>query len=663
MEFLIAKDLKELSYILAGRKAFFYRFCDNGFKTKWTGLWENGKKFLEYVAFKVNDVWLSSTNCTSFEMDEVVGTHNYSLRNLEVKESCFVSENEKCLILVLSFKNPAYHPQIIRLEAEIAVNIRNFDENWHEREYSTKEENGVIFVSSSLGTLCFTSIPEGFFEYNPLYKEHYPSGEKQRCFIPGRYFLNLSLPPTSKMDVFFIFCFGEDEMECRSFLNVAKASPFSLFLQKKVEMSRMDGCFFRSNQEWLDELFYWSSVSLKKLIHQTEEATGLLAGYPWYTQFWGRDMCWSVLGLLAIGDFETARSCLEVLMKFQSESGKIPNIIVGNKPLFNSADATPLLPIAVYKYHLYTNDISFLKSFEGQLRKIVEFYEAENTEFLMKNGKEETWMDTLERDGFCVEIQSFWREGLMCLDKLFEVIGESANLQKYAKKIEKKINKEFWNGWDFYYDRIAEWGKDETRRVNSIFPLFFGISKEDKLLNVLEGKEFTGKYGLRTLSANDLRFDPSSYHQGSSWAWINCLMACIEFRERRMEKAFQYLKVIHERIRKDCLGAIDEAWNSETGSTLLKKGFFMESSSPLQAWSCSLPLFCMDEFLLGIKPNSENNIIRISPSIPDGFEVKRKKRIGNDLVEIKLRRIGNELKVKVKSSSGEKYRIVKEPLV
>ena len=78
-------------------------------------------------------------------------------------------------------------------------------------EVVTKEENGVIFVSSSLGTLCFTSIPEGFFEYNPLYKEHYPSGEKQRCFIPGRYFLNLSLPPTSKMDVFFIFCFGEDD--------------------------------------------------------------------------------------------------------------------------------------------------------------------------------------------------------------------------------------------------------------------------------------------------------------------------------------------------------------------------------------------------------------------------------------------------------------------
>jgi hypothetical protein len=71
MELFIAKDLSKYSYILSGKKAFFHRFCDTGFKTKWTGFWHDGKKFIEYFAFKVNDVWLSPLNCISFFQNEV----------------------------------------------------------------------------------------------------------------------------------------------------------------------------------------------------------------------------------------------------------------------------------------------------------------------------------------------------------------------------------------------------------------------------------------------------------------------------------------------------------------------------------------------------------------------------------------------------------------
>ena len=57
MEFLLGKELSEKNYILAGKKAFFHRYCDSGFKTKWTGFWVRDLKFIEYFAFKINDQW------------------------------------------------------------------------------------------------------------------------------------------------------------------------------------------------------------------------------------------------------------------------------------------------------------------------------------------------------------------------------------------------------------------------------------------------------------------------------------------------------------------------------------------------------------------------------------------------------------------------------
>ena len=63
--------------------------------------------------------------------------------------------------------------------------------------------------------------------------------------------------------------------------------------------------------------------------------TGLVAGFrtsgeserPGFAWFFGRDALWTVLASTSIGDFDTARTALEFLQKFQRDDGKIPHEI------------------------------------------------------------------------------------------------------------------------------------------------------------------------------------------------------------------------------------------------------------------------------------------------------------------------------------------------
>ena len=102
--------------------------------------------------------------------------------------------------------------------------------------------------------------------------------------------------------------------------------------------------------------------------------TGLVAGFrtagdserPGYAWFFGRDSAWTTLASTAAGAFDTTRTALEFLRKFQRDDGKIPHEISQSAALipwftnfgypWASADATPLYVIANAEYWRATGD-------------------------------------------------------------------------------------------------------------------------------------------------------------------------------------------------------------------------------------------------------------------------------------------------------------------
>src|SRR5689334_14232870 len=131
----------------------------------------------------------------------------------------------------------------------------------------------------------------------------------------------------------------------------------------------------------LDAAFRWAKIGIDKgLATNPQLGTGLLAGFrtagdserPGFAWFFGRDALWTSLATTSEGDFETTRTALEFLKKFQREDGKIPHEISQSASLipgftgydfpWASADATVLYVIAHFDYWRNSGDTDFLRS-------------------------------------------------------------------------------------------------------------------------------------------------------------------------------------------------------------------------------------------------------------------------------------------------------------
>ncbi len=129
----------------------------------------------------------------------------------------------------------------------------------------------------------------------------------------------------------------------------------------------------------LQKAYDWSRISmLQGLVDDPFGGTGLIAGYnlsgfnhrPGFSWFFGRDSMWTALALDSVGDFQTTRTALEFLSKYQRADGKITHEIpqsVGLVPdwfkaypyPFASADSSSLYIIAADDYVRASGDVSF----------------------------------------------------------------------------------------------------------------------------------------------------------------------------------------------------------------------------------------------------------------------------------------------------------------
>jgi len=655
----LTQELDKKCYLLAGKKAFFHRFCDTGFKTKWTGLWAGNKKFLEYFAFKINEEWLSPENCVRFEEDGATATHFFELDKMKVEESILIPEEFPALLCKLTFSNKTQEEINLEINLEVGANIRKMEENWNERTYSKKFEENKILVSNELGVLAFGSSILGKDILSSYYKEHYP-GELQRCFVPGIYNTSIVLPPLSTQSIIFTFVCGSSEKDTK--LTFSSLSSWEETLARKYEVYKMNEDSLETEDPVLKSLFYASITNLEKCAYEGK-VKGFLAGYPWFTQIWGRDLGWVIRASVDVGNFEFAKSSLEVLAKNQSEEGLIPNFItLDGKIDYNSADATPLWVIALNKYVECSGDLDFLERVKENLLKALNWYKKNCDENgFISNDSRETWMDTLDRKGICLDVCSIWYEALKSGSNLLNLLGDSIGskaLLDSSKLLKNNIEKHFWRD-DFYIDNL-EGGE---RSINAVFPLVFGISKRPvKALKVLESSEFTTEFGIRTLSKYSNLYNPAGYHTGSSWGITTALMACAEFLNNRTEKGMEYLQKINKTLNKFCVNSLPEAWNSEDGSLNLLKPFGYEYAAFLQAWSAAGVIICIDEFLLGLKEDALNKSITITPAIREN-RVKRRKLVDKDVIELTIEEAGRRINSTCKSSKEHFYKLITLPKV
>jgi len=605
---LIHENKDKKYYILSGNKGFFSRYLDNGFKTKWTGLWNNSQKYLEYYSVK----GLEENNCIKTEYDYAKAVHYYK----DCTETAFVPKNKTGLYVKLEFN------KFTETEIELALNIRKREENENKRKYSVKfdKKKKELKISNSLGKIVFVLLQgEMEFEEKGMEKIHFPSREKQNCFIPGKILLK------GKEIVFAVIPEKERKIE--------------EFKLKKELMKREE------ENKKIEELIECNLKEIKKGFENSAKGISLLenqgnyfAGYPWFLQYWGRDNLWSLPALISLGEFEKAEKVLLYFWK-NNKQGKIPNFIENKKVHFNSVDASLLFLIALNNYVFSSGNKKILKKIK--YKKIMEFLKKQEKNGLIFHEGNETWMDSIERKGAGIEIQALYLKALHSVRNLLVLEGKEKEVHKTEKKaveLNRKIMHEYEK--DFVYRDLIN---EKNEFIKTCNPLVYLMQKKttEKEIELFESDEFNCGKGVLTRSRKEQGFDSEGYHTGLTWSLCTGWMACAEFKAGRTEQGMHYLNKLIDDLEDDCVGGVGECWNSE-GEL---KGCGM------QLWGHAFVIRAIDEFMLGIKLNTFEKKIYLKPILPEKINyLKRKIRLGNNwinlIIEIK------KGKITAKTSNG-----------
>lgn len=450
-------------------------------------------------------------------------------------------------------------------------------------------------------------------------------------------------------------------------LALEKSSSYEDFLGHTVEIDHWDKSLSRS--------FKWSKVNLHMLEHYQEGfGSGFFAGLPHFAIYFGRDICWSTFGALAMGDFKGALESLNLLARFQATSsgedmlrepyykGEIPHEIrTEGTVYYYSADSTPLFPIACKNYFDWTKDLNFIKFAYNNIASAIEWsIDADRDgDGLIEHGPEgflidTTWMDSYYRGKSALDVQAIYCKALFEGSSLASLVGDDSRSSYWRKKgegIKNLIQEKYWDSNSkFFVDSIRPDGElDKSVTINSIVPVLFHLTAPNvakQILDKIDSQEFMTDWGVRTRSKTDPEYDPRSYQKGGVWPFCTGWVARADFSHERFTQGMANIKRF---IRGLDMGA--NYFKEVLFGDMPPKGKYpvQPTGCFIQAWSASLFLSSIVEGLLGISPMRDDSAdIQIVPYLDQLQDIQaRNIRLGDNTCHFKEDYANDKIRIKI----------------
>ncbi|HEX9941289.1 MAG TPA: amylo-alpha-1,6-glucosidase [Thermoanaerobaculia bacterium] len=320
--------------------------------------------------------------------------------------------------------------------------------------------------------------------------------------------------------------------------------------------------------EWIDR----SSSDLQMMITETPHGLYPYAGVPWFSTAFGRDgilTAYETLWLdpaLARGvlSFLAATQARELIPEKDAEPGKIVHEMragemaaLGEVPFgsyYGSLDATPLFVVLAGAYWRRTADRAFIESIwpnvERALAWIDDYGDQDGDGFLEYSRRSQGglvaqgWKGSVDsvfhRDGTLAEgpialceVQGYVYAARKAAAVLARALGHgelAERLERQAEDLRQSFERVFWCEEISTYCLALDGEKRrcDVRSSNAGHCLFTGIASPQRGWRVahtlLNEASFSG-WGVRTLDANEARYNPMSYHNGSVWPHDNALIA------------------------------------------------------------------------------------------------------------------------------------------
>jgi len=406
----------------------------------------------------------------------------------------------------------------------------------------------------------------------------------------------------------------------------------------------------RSSWDLLHHVYRKSIVDLAALRLRTdfgkEEYFLPAAGLPWFMAIFGRDTIITSYQSLWVGP-ELVRGALHALAELQGKKvndfkdeqpGKIPHELrfgeltaLGLKPhspYYGTCDATPLWLVLLSEYWRFTHDDRCInelrKNAMAALAWIDQYGDADGdgyVEYKTRSSQgldNQGWKDSGDGITFAdgqiarapialAEIQGYVFDAKRRIAELAELVwkdGElAARLRRESAELAERFERDFWiDARGGYYALGLDKDKllIDSKTSNMGHLLWSGIISEERasvIAKQLLGEDMFSGWGVRTLSTEDVAFNPIGYHTGTVWPHDNSIIAEGFMRYGLREEARTIIHAMLEASRFTGY-RLPEAFAGYPKETNAFPVRYPTACSP-QAWATAAPVLFM-KTMLGI---------------------------------------------------------------
>ena len=597
-------------HVLSNNGTFLFRFNNGEFGSKWCGIWKKDTKYFDYFAFKVNGVFLSSSNSKEFDFyDSQYSTLRFVTPLGNITEETVCADG----FVVVTLK-PTFDSDI---EFEFGVNIRNRGEGYSpDKRYSLNEGGKKVDISYS-DRHAYVVYNTGVFHANEYYGVHSP-GVYARSKGFSEYFDDASMqnkyvPGTIKAEVkageeFSIILSTKDmdnETAYKTFNNkMSQVKEYNSLISSVYSHAGPNSVFGAELlKSSIDALYSFASFTNKEIY----------AGFPFFNQFWLRDALFVLPSFLSINNPSFVKAVLSRIASIIDPYG-LPNFIDDNqltvpkqkdkpaKPTtarfpLHAMDVPPLFIINLYEYYKWTGDADFVKSVSEGVKTLLKVGDDAIENGLIHDRGRLTWMDTLDRE-YSIEIQALWAKAFDCAEELLALIGgDSTWAVSRLSGLLSGIKRYTKDGY------VSDQLNSDVNSVNQLFLPFYRVSDYETTKLILENveKNLLCEYGVTSVARSDKIFDPKGYHTGSVWPFTTTMLCGAAYEAGMMGLAEKCAAALAGNLNAQCSSRINEIYQPDG----------KPEGCPSQAWSVGMIPYVMDRFILGIDVDLPAHKIRI----------------------------------------------------